>query len=63
MEKTITIKQARVGAGLSQTKTAELLGIAINTYVKYEKHIVPFRIDKAMHFCEITKTSVEDIEW
>lgn len=63
MEKTISIKQARVGAGLSQKETAELLGIAINTYVKYEKHIVPFRIDRAMNFCKITKTTVDDIEW
>ncbi len=57
----ITLEMARVKARLSQEEIANLLGTNRNTYRDYEKYKTPMRIDTAMKFCDITKTSIDRI--
>lgn len=57
----MTLKQARVGIGYSQTEMAKRLGISLNTYRRYEANPDRMMIDKALKFCEITGTTPDDI--
>ena len=57
----ITIKAARVNAGLTLEDTAKELGITKNTLINYEKYrtIPDMRIGKAM--AKLYGTSVDDL--
>lgn len=49
----ISLKAARVNAGLKQKDAAEKLGISRDTLRKYELGEIPMRIDTAKKVCEI----------
>lgn len=49
----ISLKAARVNAGLKQREAAEKLGISRDTLRKYELGKIPMRIDTAKKLCEI----------
>lgn len=57
----ITIKMARIKSGLSQEEIAKELGTNRVTYAQYENYETPMRIDKALKFCEITDTKVDQV--
>lgn len=56
-----SMKQARIGALLSQKDAAEKLGIHINTYRRYEEHPMKIPMDLAFKFCEIVNLKIDDI--
>lgn len=43
---TLTMKQARVGADMTQQEVADVLGVHVQTYMKYEAHpeAMPLRV-------------------
>lgn len=57
----ITLKMARVGAGLTQAETAYKLGVHPQTYSKYEKNPEEMSIKDARKFCDICGVKMDDI--
>lgn len=54
----LTMKQARVGAGLTQEQMAERLGVTNITYFSYEKNPSKMRVDRLLKFSEVTGVDV-----
>ena len=57
----ISMKQARIGANLTQAQIAEKMNIHAQTYAKIEKHPGSATIDQALLFSKITGVSIDDI--
>ena len=57
----ISMKQARVGANLTQAQIAEKMKIHSQTYAKIEKHPGSATIDQAKAFSEIVNVDINDI--
>lgn len=57
----ISMKQARVGANLTQAQIAKKMKIHPQTYAKIEKHPGTATIEQAFRFAEITGVSIDDI--
>ena len=57
----ITMKAARVNAGLTQKKIAELLGVSSVTYWKWETGQSEPKFSKHQQFCEICGVKSEDL--
>ena len=57
----LTVKQARVGANLTQEGAAEALGVHPTTYWKLEKHPEKMSISMAYKFAQITGVDFNDI--
>lgn len=51
----ISIKAARVNAGLSQKEVADNLDMSVQTYGEYENHKRVFRVDTAVKFSKIVE--------
>lgn len=57
----LTIKQARVLAGLTQKELAKKLGISIPTYLAYEKKRNEMRVTTAIKFSKIVNIPIENL--
>lgn len=55
----LTVKQARIGADMSQREMAKALKISETTYIKYEKQPWTMRAGLALKFCEITHVPID----
>lgn len=56
-----SIEQARKYKGLTQSEMAEKLGISRSTYIAYEQHKTPMRIDTAYKFADIVGIPLDNI--
>ncbi|MBQ1296511.1 MAG: helix-turn-helix transcriptional regulator [Clostridiales bacterium] len=57
----ITMKVARVGAGLTQQEVADKLGVHVQTYTKYEAHNGEMPLKIAKRFADIVGVDFADI--
>lgn len=57
----ITMKQARVGADMTQADVAEKMGIHPTTYLRMEKHPEDLTIKQARVFSNIVGLKFDDI--
>ncbi len=57
----ITVRAARINAGLRQEDVAEALNIHPQTYMKFEQHPEKMTIKMANDFAKIVDRSVESI--
>lgn len=61
MNKPLTIRQLRLMHEISQVKMAEMLGVHVNTYVKWEKEPQDIPVNKAILMCQIFDTNFESV--
>jgi DNA-binding XRE family transcriptional regulator len=61
MNKPLTIRQYRKMYDFSQEKMAELLGISVGTYIRYEKKPLEIPIHRALDMCQIFDTTLDRI--
>lgn len=59
----LTVKQARVGANLTQREVADALEIHENTYRKLEENPEGFTMGRAEAFAAIVGVDMNDILW
>ena len=59
----ISIKAARVNAGLTQTEVAERVGKTKNTIASYEAYTTKPDIETAQTMAALFGMSVDDINW
>ena len=59
----ISIKAARVNAGLTQAEVAERINKTKNTISSYESYITAPDINTAQALAELFGVSVDDIKW
>lgn len=57
----LTLKQARLLAGLTQRDVAEVLGVHVQTYMKWERNPEEMSIGTAKQFSRIVNVSLENI--
>lgn len=57
----ITMKQARVGANLTQAAVAEKMGVHPTTYFRMEKHPEDLTVKQAFLFSNIVGVDFDDI--
>lgn len=57
----ITLKMARVGAGLTQAQMAEKMGVHVQTIAKYEKEPYKMSVLDVFKYCEICGVRFDDI--
>ena len=57
----ITMKQARVGAEMTQQQVADKLGVHVQTYQRMEQHPQDVTIRQGKEFSAIVGCSFEDI--
>lgn len=57
----ISVKAARINAGLTQVAIAKLLGVHVQTYLKFEQHPEKMTVKMANDFAKIVNQSVEAI--
>ena len=57
----VTMKSARVNAGLKQTEVCARMGICLNTLIDWEKCRKIPRVDEFQKFCEVVNCNMEDI--
>lgn len=57
----LTMKQARLLAELKQQEVAEILGVHVQTYMKWEKNPEEMSIGTAKQFSRIVKREFEEI--
>ena len=59
----ISIKAARVNAGLTQTEVAKIIGKSKNTIASYESYATMPDIQTAKAMANLFNVSVDDIIW
>lgn len=57
----VTVKQARVGVGLSQATMANLLDISYNRYRHWEERPALINVENAKKIAKICKLTIDDI--
>lgn len=57
----LTVKKARLIAGLKQKDIAEILGVHVQTYMKWERNPEEMSIGTAKQFSKIVGIEVEEI--
>lgn len=57
----ITMKAARVNAGLKQQEAAEKLGVSVITYMNWENGKTLPTVDNAFAICELFKMPIDGI--
>ena len=57
----VTMKSARVNAGLKQKEVCSRMGICENTLIDWEKGRKIPRVDEFQKFCEIVNCNMDDI--
>lgn len=63
MSKQITLKAARVNAGLTQEEAANMLGISASTLIKWEKEPHKVQAYRQVEIASLYKLSVDDISF
>lgn len=61
MEK-LTIKQIRVGLGLTQKEMARELGLSLPTYRYKESGIRKFYIDEVIKICDLANVNIDKVK-
>lgn len=61
MDEKITVKAARINAGLTQERVAKSLGIHPQTYMKFEQCPEKMTVKMANEFARIVNRSIETI--
>lgn len=56
-----TIKQARIGADLTQQEVADLMGVHVQTFARMEKHPEDMTMKEASRFSDVVKVPIEDL--
>ena len=59
--KQISIKGARVDAGLTQAKVAEIMGVTASTVSRWETGKTEMSVNQFAQFCEIVDRGRDDI--
>lgn len=59
----ITVKQARLLAGLTQQQVAAQMDVHRQTYMKWEQNPDEIPIGKAKQFCEIVGKKIDEISF
>ena len=59
----ITIRAARVNAGLKQTDVASAMNVSRETVRNWEKGVTKPTIDKVEHLCNLLGVTYDDIIW
>ncbi len=59
----ITMKQARIGIGLSQGAMAKQMGCSYGTYRIWEQHPEKMSIANAKKFCALVGVCIEDLNF
>lgn len=54
----LTLKQARVGAGLTQEQMAERLGVTNITYFTYERDPGKMQVKRLLEFAKVTGVDI-----
>lgn len=57
----LTLKMARIGAGLTQQQVADALGIHVQTYARLEKHPEKMKMEQAIRFADLTGVDLSDL--
>lgn len=57
----VTMKQARVGADMTQQEVADKLGVHVQTYQRMESHPGDVTIKQGKNFAEIVGLRFDDI--
>ncbi|WP_349517292.1 helix-turn-helix domain-containing protein [Leuconostoc mesenteroides] len=55
------IKSARVRAGFTQKELAQKMQMSVNSYLRYEKGTLIFRVDQAWNFSKVVNIPFENI--
>lgn len=59
----MTMKQARVGANMTQAETAARMGVSVATYNKYEAAPHKMKIKDAVAFCRAVGVSLDVVDF
>ncbi|SDM15665.1 helix-turn-helix transcriptional regulator [Sediminibacillus halophilus] len=57
----LTLKQARLLAGFTQKEIAEMLGVHVHTYMKWERNPEEMSVGTAKHFSKIVDANFENL--
>lgn len=57
----VTMKQARVGANLTQQEVADKMGVHVQTYQRMESHPGDVTINQGRNFAKIVGLKFDDI--
>lgn len=57
----LTVKKARLLSGMTQKDVAEVLGVHVHTYMKWEKNPEEMSIGTAKQFARLVEFGLEDI--
>lgn len=57
----MTLKQARIGAEMTQQDVAKAMGIDTGTYAKYEKNPETMTLKRFRDFCRVVNVSSDAI--
>ncbi|MED4172342.1 helix-turn-helix transcriptional regulator [Halalkalibacterium halodurans] len=57
----LTLKQARLLSDLTQKEVAEMLGVHVHTYMKWERNPEEMSIGTAKQFAKIVNRGIEEI--
>ena len=61
MDKKITLKAARVNAGLTQEEVAKEMKVSLPTITKWENESGEVRMKQALKLCKLYKKNIDDI--
>ena len=61
MDEKITLKAARVNAGLTQEEVAKEMKVSLPTIAKWENESGEVRMKQALKLCKIYKKNIDDI--
>lgn len=59
----MTMKQARVGANLTQAEVAQKMGVSLATYNKYEAQPHKMKIRDAVNFCKAVGAPLDAVDF
>ena len=58
---TMSLKAARVNAGLTQKQVAKAIGVCVNTLIKWERGEKSPRVEQGRRLCELYGRSWDEI--
>lgn len=61
MDEKITLKAARVNAGLTQEEVAKEMKVSLPTIAKWENESGEVRMKQALKLCKLYKKNIDDI--
>lgn len=59
----VSLKAARVNAGMSQKEAAKMIGVSNKTLCNWEKGVSYPSADKILNICQTYKVSYDNISW